>query len=199
MKKFLTLTLLATALPFALTLQHASAGVIIGTAIGGDAGNTLRSAAIITGVISMGAGQVIGCDRMETTYRREPVYITSPRGHRVRTSSTRRVESSQCVAWNGSSAASVLQWTGLAVLILDQELNATGDALDTSLAEQLPFIESKEVRSNLAQMIRAKAAPTFAAGHDTAIVSLTAEETREAMSELVLTDAELAYTINLLK
>ncbi len=198
MKKILSVVLLAASLQAAVPTQQAEAGLILAAAIGGDAGNSVGSAFIGTGLVSMVVGYAVGCDRSETTYHREPVYVIDRYGRRIRTG-WRRVETTRCVVWNGNSTASTLLWAGLGAIILDNEVNATGDALDSSLQENLPFVESKEVRANLANTILKKAAPVFAAGHDTAIISLTADETREALSDAILTDAEMETAINLMK
>ena len=200
MKKILSFVLLAASLQASMPTES-QAGLILGAAIGGNAGGNVASVFVGGGVLSMLVGYAVGCDRSETHVRMVPVYEMRRdrygRMVRVRVG-TRREETTTCVVWNGNSTATTLLWAGLGAVILDNEVNAKGDALDAALTEKLSFLESDSLKS-LAKTIRTAAAPVFAAGHDTAIVSLTEAQTREALSEAVLTDEELQTTIDLMK
>lgn len=197
MKKFVSVLLLAVSLQASLTTES-QAGLILAGSANGGAVDSIGSAALVTGLVSMAVGYGIGCDRTETTYRREPVYGYDRFGRRVRIG-WRRVESSRCVVWNGNPTASTLMWTGLGLVVLDTEVSQDRDALDSTLREALPFVDSVDAIHALSNIAREKAMAVFAKGSDTALVSLTESEVRGALSEIALTDTEMQSAIDALK
>lgn len=198
MKKIVSLVLLAASLQ-SLAPSESQAGIIL-SAIGasGSALDVVGGAAVVGGLVSGSIGYAIGCDKSVTHYRREPVYGTDRWGRR-RIIGYRRVETTECVVWNGNPTASTLMWTALGLIVLDAEVSQDKDALDSTLRSTFPFIDDFETIEALGNLARDKAAPIFADGKDTAIVSLTEAEVLPSLSRSALTKTQIQIVVDALK